>query len=145
MQKLFSFEGRLRRRDYWLIVLGIWVLEIILIKILALTMLGGAAALSVSTDSAANAAAAMTAMGPMFQIYGLVGLIFLWPALAIGVKRCHDRNKSGWFLLIGLIPILGGLWLLIELGFLDGTPGPNRFGPSPKGLGGPVEPAAAVA
>jgi uncharacterized membrane protein YhaH (DUF805 family) len=53
----------------------------------------------------------------------------LWPAIAIGAKRCHDRNKSGWFLLIFLIPVLGALWLLIELGFLRGTVGSNRFGP----------------
>jgi uncharacterized membrane protein YhaH (DUF805 family) len=60
----------------------------------------------------------------------LIG-ISLWPAIAIGAKRCHDRAKSGWFLLIFLIPVLGALWLLIELGLLRGTSGPNRFGPDP--------------
>jgi uncharacterized membrane protein YhaH (DUF805 family) len=50
----------------------------------------------------------------------------------VGVKRCHDRNRSGWFLLIGWLPIMN-LWLFIELGFLAGTVGPNRFGlPEPR-------------
>ena len=46
----------------------------------------------------------------------------------VHIKRFHDRDKSGWWVLIGLIPIIGAIWLLIELGFLKGTPGPNRFG-----------------
>jgi uncharacterized membrane protein YhaH (DUF805 family) len=60
---------------------------------------------------------------------GLFNLIVLVPAIMVYIKRFHDRDKSGWWLLIGLVPILGALWLLIELGFLAGTPGPNRFGP----------------
>jgi uncharacterized membrane protein YhaH (DUF805 family) len=55
----------------------------------------------------------------------------LWPWIAVSVKRFHDRGRSGWFLLIALIPFFGALWLLIELGFLRGTPGPNRFGSYP--------------
>ena len=43
-----------------------------------------------------------------------------------------------WRTLVGIVYIIGGIWLLIDLGFLDGTPGPNRFGPSPKGLGGEI-------
>jgi uncharacterized membrane protein YhaH (DUF805 family) len=45
------------------------------------------------------------------------------------IKRFHDRDKTGWWVLIGLIPLIGPLWLLIELGFLKGTDGANRFGP----------------
>ncbi len=52
-------------------------------------------------------------------------------ALAVSVKRCHDRDRSGWFLLIYFIPIIGELWVSIELGFLRGTAGANRFGPDP--------------
>ena len=49
-------------------------------------------------------------------------------SLAIQVKRWHDRNKSGWWVLIGLIPLIGGIWALIETGFLAGDDGENRFG-----------------
>jgi len=65
----------------------------------------------------------------------LVGLIFI-PLALIGIivqiKRWHDRDKSGWWVLINLVPCIGGLWTLIECGFLPGTPGDNRFGPDPR-------------
>jgi uncharacterized membrane protein YhaH (DUF805 family) len=59
---------------------------------------------------------------------GIFALLTLIPTIIVYVKRFHDRDKSGWWVLIGLIPIIGVIWLLIELGFLKGTPGPNRFG-----------------
>ena len=58
-------------------------------------------------------------------------LIIAWPGIAISIKRWHDRNKAGWWLLILLVPVLG-IWNLIECGFLPGTPGTNRFGPDPR-------------
>jgi uncharacterized membrane protein YhaH (DUF805 family) len=61
---------------------------------------------------------------------GIFALLSLIPAIIVHIKRFHDRDKSGWWVLIGLVPIIGAIWLLIELGFLKGTPGPNRFGPS---------------
>ena len=54
-------------------------------------------------------------------------------------KRWHDRDKSGWWALLNLIPVIGTLWILIECGFLRGTYGGNRFGPDP--LGPPEQPA----
>ena len=62
----------------------------------------------------------------------LAALMFLL-ALPVHVKRCHDRNRSGLFLFVGLIPIAGGIWLLVELGSRPGTPGENRFGQDPLG------------
>ena len=55
--------------------------------------------------------------------------------VAIGVKRLHDRNKTGWWMLIILLPVIGGLWYLIECGFLKGTTGPNTYGPDPLTAG----------
>ena len=74
----------------------------------------------------------------------VVGLVLLWPGLAVGVKRCHDRGKSGWWLLLLFIPLIGFIWWLIDLGMLEGTPGPNAYGPSPKGLGGQTTAAPAT-
>ena len=51
--------------------------------------------------------------------------------LVLSVKRWHDRNKSGRWVLINLVPVVGWLWHLIECGFLRGTIGPNRFGQDP--------------
>lgn len=58
-------------------------------------------------------------------------LLCLWPALAICVKRWHDRSKSGWWVLIVLIPIVGAIWALIEQGFFKGTEGANKYGADP--------------
>ena len=61
----------------------------------------------------------------------VAALVFLWPALAVQAKRWHDRDKSAWWLLINLIPIVGIIWPIVENGFLEGTPGPNRYGDNP--------------
>jgi uncharacterized membrane protein YhaH (DUF805 family) len=66
----------------------------------------------------------------------VVYLGMIVPSLMVSIKRCHDRDRSGWFILISFIPLIGPLWLLIELGFLRGTRGPNRFGDDPLGTSG---------
>ena len=58
----------------------------------------------------------------------LLALAVFIPSILVDIKRWHDRDKSGWWMLILLVPIIGAIWFLIELGFLAGTPGPNRFG-----------------
>ncbi len=104
IQFLFSFEGRVTRRDYWLRL----ALPVLLIGLVA----------------------ALTVPPLAFnEVFLVLILAAAFPCIAVAAKRCHDRNRSGWFLLICLIPMLGILWLLIELGFFRGTIGPNRFGP----------------
>jgi uncharacterized membrane protein YhaH (DUF805 family) len=117
---LFSFDGRINRAKYWTGVVVIVVIELIAFAILAIigAMLGD------------NIVTTLISI-----IVGLVCLVLIWPAIAIGVKRFHDRNKSGWWVLISLVPIIGGLWYLIEAGFLEGTKGPNQFGPDPLQIG----------
>ncbi len=61
----------------------------------------------------------------------VIFFFFSWTSLAVGAKRCHDRGRSGWFQLITLIPLIGSLWLFVELGLLKGKEGENRFGPDP--------------
>jgi uncharacterized membrane protein YhaH (DUF805 family) len=64
----------------------------------------------------------------LFLLY--VG-IFLWPSIAVQAKRWHDINRSAWWILIGIIPYVGQLYALFMNGFVEGTPGENRFGPDP--------------
>jgi uncharacterized membrane protein YhaH (DUF805 family) len=61
----------------------------------------------------------------------LVDLLLAWPAIAISAKRWHDRDRSGWWVLVTLIPVIGWLWALVDNGFLPGRPGDNRFGADP--------------
>ena len=126
-QMLFSFAGRIRRRAYWLYAIGVGVVWGILINVV-MAIMGGAVD---TTTGEANSTALIAA--------GVLYIPLIWVSLALQAKRWHDRDKGAIWLLMNLLPIIGGIWVLIECGFLDGTPGPNRFGPSPKGLGGSAE------
>lgn len=109
---LFSPRGRITRSTYWLKFVLPYFAIFVLISYIDLTA------------------------GTYYDELevGLLSLLFalaaLYPWIAVGVKRCHDRNRTGWFLLIGLIPLVS-IWLEVEMGFLRGTVGPNRFGPDP--------------
>ena len=128
MHLLFSFQGRIRRLHWWLAGISVGVVIGIVVSVL-MPMSG----------------MAQGTPNPIFMaLIGIIYLVDIYLGLALGAKRCHDRDKSAWFLAIGLIPLIGAIWLLVELGFLDGTQGPNRFGPSPKGIGEPVTAAPAV-
>jgi uncharacterized membrane protein YhaH (DUF805 family) len=105
----FGFEGRINRAQIWLGFVLLWAI-----------------------DAVVGAVAGFTS-----NLYYLVSFVVLWPYLAISVKRWHDRNKSGWWVLIWLIPVIGWIWALIELGFLLGTDGPNQYGPDPLAVGAP--------
>ena len=60
-----------------------------------------------------------------------MNLLLVWPAVVVSIKRWHDRGKSGWWVLVTLIPFVGWLWALIENGLLRGDAGANRFGDVP--------------
>lgn len=61
----------------------------------------------------------------------LVNLLLLWPMLAISIKRLHDRGRRGLWVLLGLVPVAGWLWLILSNGLLRGDAGANRYGPPP--------------
>lgn len=133
LQTFTSFQGRIPRKTFWLALIVMivitWILEIILFSIFGVSMMS----MDPNATPEAQAAAAEQAMSGMAIPLVILILLTIWPSLAIYAKRWHDRDKSGWWTLIGLVPIIGGLWMLIELGFLRGTEGPNRFGPDPIG------------
>lgn len=136
-QKLFSFNGRLRRRDYWIFSILIGVVAGIVYTVLGMVM-GGSAANVDPNDAAAVQAAASGMLMTALPVIGITFLVTLWPYLALVIKRLHDRDRPAIFVLLSFIPIVN-LWIAIEVLFLDGTPGPNRYGPSPKGIGGSSE------
>lgn len=123
MDLFFSFKGRINRAKFWLGNVALMIVYIILMVISGASM----SAVTVSPQGEIQ--------GGGFGVVGIVVMIvyiaMIWPSLAIGVKRWHDRDKSGWWVLIAFVPIIGGLWYLIECGFLEGTKGPNKFGPDP--------------
>ncbi|MBG6100503.1 uncharacterized membrane protein YhaH (DUF805 family) [Micromonospora vinacea] len=109
-----GFSGRARRSEYWwfaLFTILVSIVTAILDSALGLTFVEG------STT-------------------GFIGLIaslaLLLPSLAVAVRRLHDTDRTGWWLLIALVPFVGAIVLLVFF-VLDSTPGANRFGPNPKG------------
>jgi len=109
---LFSFEGRINRAKFWAGIVVIWVVPWFLTVM----------------------AVAMRSTGMLWAAI-VVYLITIWPSLAIHVKRWHDRDKSGWWVLIALIPLVGPIWSFVETGFLPGTVGYNHYGRDPLGFG----------
>ena len=116
---LFSFQGRVNRAKFWLISLGVLIVEMILFGVL-----GGGAMMSGDTPS-------LSSFGAMGIVAVLVLMVAVWISLAVAVKRWHDRGKSGWWMLIAFVPVIGGLWYIVECGFLKGTTGANAYGSDP--------------
>jgi uncharacterized membrane protein YhaH (DUF805 family) len=103
-----SLRGRVPRRVFWLH--GVLALLLVAMLSNALMDIAGVAA----------------------EISGkLVNVLLAWPFIAVSVKRLHDYDFRGWWLLVNLVPAIGSLATLLANGFIRGTPGPNRFGPDP--------------
>ncbi|WP_086616822.1 DUF805 domain-containing protein [Erythrobacter tepidarius] len=119
LKRYADFSGRLRRKEYWMFVLFQMLL---LVPILLLAVLLGGPN-EESGDPFGNTL--------VLFVLGAYFLVFLIPGIAVQVRRFHDQDKSGWFILLGFIPYIGGIILLVFM-CLEGTRGPNRFGPDPK-------------
>lgn len=131
-----EFSGRSRRMEYWSFALLVFIVYIVLGGI----MMAGGFPLAAMGDPSMMGAA--PAPGVLFYVgaglLGLFALAIFIPSLAVTVRRLHDRNMSGWFVLLFIvlsaIPLVG---ILVSIGWLvlmclPGTPGPNKFGPDPK-------------
>jgi uncharacterized membrane protein YhaH (DUF805 family) len=107
-QLLFTFEGRIGRKAYWFAVVVLFAAG------LAATIFDRI------LFGTANSVVSL-----------VVALVSFVASIAVAVKRWHDRDKSGWWVLIVFVPLIGWIWVVVENGFLRGTPGSNRFGPDP--------------
>jgi uncharacterized membrane protein YhaH (DUF805 family) len=103
----FTFTGRARRKAYWMFVLFNIIAAIV-------------------------ASIIDNVLGTGGVIGGLYSLAVLIPGIALGVRRLHDIGKSGWWLLIALVPLIGFI-VLIVFACTDSQPGDNEYGPNPKG------------
>jgi uncharacterized membrane protein YhaH (DUF805 family) len=112
LKKYALFEGRARRKEYWYFVLFNFLITVLLIAI----------------DYVTGTINVEVGIGLLSGIYSLAILV---PSIAVSVRRLHDTDRSGWWVLISLIPIIGGIVLLIFM-VQDSTSGDNRYGPNPK-------------
>ncbi len=118
LSKYADFQGRARRSEYWWFVVFTAV---------------------VTTIGSVLDALVGTGYGSYGLIEGVAALALLLPSLAVGARRLHDVGRSGWLLLLLIIPVLGALFLVIAFFIRDSQP-ENRYGPSPKPAG--AEPAS---
>ena len=113
-----SFDGRIGRQQWWLgtivLMVASWIISFVI------QMFAGAP----------DPATGQMNMGALIVLL-VVMIPFIYASIALSVKRWHDRGKSGWWYLIVLVPLIGGIWALVENGFLRGTEGPNQYGPDP--------------
>jgi uncharacterized membrane protein YhaH (DUF805 family) len=115
-RKYADFSGRARRKEYWMFAL-FNLFACIIAVVLDLAFGTNFKFLSQPL--------------PYGYIYVLYCLVILLPSLAVSVRRLHDTGRSGWMLLISLIPIVGGIWLFVLL-VLDSQQGANEYGLNPK-------------
>ena len=115
LSRYTDFSGRSRRMEYWMFVVFNIVASFVA------QLIDGVLGLT----------------GMVFNTYGpltlLAMLALIVPGIACAIRRLHDQDKSGWWLLIALIPVIGGIVLLVFM-FLEGTKGDNQYGPDPKGV-----------
>ena len=110
LKKYAEFNGRARRMEYWMFFLFNCIIASVLW------------------------AGSMFLLHRGMWLYMLYSLAVLIPGIAVSVRRLHDTNKSGWWLLISLIPFVGAIILLVFF-FMDSQPGDNQYGPNPKAPG----------
>lgn len=107
-----GFSGRARRKEYWYFVLFNLIISVVLGIV----------------DGVTGSVNAETGMGLLGSIYTLAVLI---PAIAVSVRRLHDTGRTGWWLLISLVPLVGFIVLIVFL-VQGSTPGENEYGANPK-------------
>ncbi|MFC3672526.1 DUF805 domain-containing protein [Novosphingobium pokkalii] len=119
-KRMLDFNGRSRRLEYWMF-------HVLLIAQIALIM-GLIVAFAPRDGGALPWSHPVTLLLTLLAMIAAVG--WFWAGLALSVRRFHDQDKSGWYVLLGAIPYVGGLITLVFM-CLPGTAGPNRFGPDP--------------
>ena len=113
----FGFRGRIGRTSFWCASLSVCAVSLLLVFVIRVWF--------PPDPNGQWHLAAIT-------LLSILELPLCWANLAIQVKRWHDRNRSGWWVLINLVPFFGWIWALVENGFLAGNVATNQFGQSPQ-------------
>jgi uncharacterized membrane protein YhaH (DUF805 family) len=163
LKRYFDFSGRSRRMEFWMFILFQFIVNMVFAVVV---MAAGGAALMAAGNDVQSLAAAGGVVVVLYAINALFALALFIPNIAVSIRRLHDTNRTGWWILapigpyilslvfigmafavpdmaivagivsaVGMLAFLGlGITLLVFY-FLDGTPGPNRFGHDPKQRG----------
>ena len=118
-----SYSGRIGRLTYWIATLALATLQFAVIW----ALLSASAGTIVQLKSDPQALGHGVFLHVLLPVI-IVAVLFLYPTYALATKRWHDRGKSGWWSLIGFVPVIGGLWMFIELGLLGPDEYVNEYG-----------------
>ena len=125
LSKYVTFSGRARRSEFW------WFYLFLIIVSFVASLLDAMLGLQVMTTTTTEGTTAFVYNPGWIQT--VVGLAFILPWLAVTVRRLHDKDATGWWWWLNLICCIGPLVLLFMFYVQEGTAGPNRYGPDPKG------------
>jgi uncharacterized membrane protein YhaH (DUF805 family) len=120
-----SFEGRIPRRTFWIANAALFLIPNVIALILGFFIRNWVQAHEPKSDLT------------VFLLIAIFGFPWGFMYFAIQAKRWHDRNKSTFWILLVFLLLVGMIWMLIELGFLKGTNGPNRYGADPRAITSP--------
>jgi uncharacterized membrane protein YhaH (DUF805 family) len=123
LKKYADFSGRAQRSEFWMFALLVFIIEAVFYTLMG--VMGGMGVPGAMPSGAA---------GLIAIIFMVLMLGLLIPSIAVTFRRLHDTDRSAWWLLIAFVPIIGAL-VLLYFYIADGTAGPNKFGPDPKGRG----------
>jgi uncharacterized membrane protein YhaH (DUF805 family) len=126
-----SYSGRIGRSTYWVAYFVLAAIEMVIVWWLVSLSHGTFEQLVGLDKQQLRALSPQIFKDVLMHVLlpvGIVSLLFLYPTYALATKRWHDRGKSGWWSLIGFVPLIGALWMFIELGFLGGQDGTNEYG-----------------
>lgn len=130
LKRYAEFAGRARPKEYWMYALFLFLC------MAALNIIEGMLGLGTSREWVyrngwSMGAGASHEGGPLVGLFALGTLV---PSIAVAVRRLHDTDRSGWWMLLAFLPFIGWIWLFVLM-VLGGTRGPNRFGPDPVEVG----------
>jgi uncharacterized membrane protein YhaH (DUF805 family) len=123
LKRIFDYSGRSRRKEYWMFLVLVIIVSIITGILDVMLGLGGSTTGTTEVGDGTVSASGTFNAGYLTMAWVLIVFIV---SIALSVRRMHDQDKSGWWI---LVPIAGPIMVM----FIGGTAGPNRFGPDPKG------------
>lgn len=123
LKRIFDYSGRSRRKEYWMFFILVIIVAIVTGILDVKLGLGGSTSGTTEVGDGTVSASGNFNAGYLTMAWVLIVFIV---SIALGVRRMHDQDRSGWWI---LVPIAGAIMVM----FIGGTAGPNRFGPDPKG------------
>jgi uncharacterized membrane protein YhaH (DUF805 family) len=125
LRRYFDIFGRSQRREFWLFFLMLWAVDAVIV-----TIFGSPVSYTNGMNFYWGTQTSLLGQG----LIGLIALFTMIPSYTLSVRRLHDIDRSGWWLLVWFVPFIG--WLILFIFFcLDGTYGRNRYGNDPRGRG----------